>query len=459
MATRASSDLNRVTVVTPTRWADVALPADIPLVDVLPALVEHVGDEDLLDRPVVVQRLGQPPLDEESSAAALGIVDGETLYLRPVEHQLPPIEFDDLVDGVAVGIREKANRWTPQLTKALFLGLAVASVTTAAVMLSLPGPSLPRAFTAGFLALVLILIAALLSRGSDTATTMVTACAAQPLAALSGLVLATGGPRLGGLAVGPENVFLAALALFLTALLSWLLVSRLGPVLLATTLVAALTGCGAALLTVVGWPIGRTAAVMLTIAVLLGQFLPRIAYPLARLRVPAMPAGPADLSSGIDPLPGEPLLNRVVLADGYLTALTCAVSLVATVAAVLTVGQHGWAGQALVAVCGTALSLRARLLKGRGQRIATAGAGVVCFQALAVVAYSAADQGDRVLMIGGLAALTLLALAGARMLPERRLSPHFSWAADVLETLTAMSILPLLFQIFGLYGLVRSIAG
>ena len=72
MAARTGTDLGRVTVVTPSRWADVALPADIPLVDLLPALVQHVGDDDLIDRPVVLQRLGEPPLNEESSVATLG---------------------------------------------------------------------------------------------------------------------------------------------------------------------------------------------------------------------------------------------------------------------------------------------------------------------------------------------------------------------------------------------------
>lgn len=459
MATSTSSDLSRVTVVTPTRWADVALPADIPLVDVLPALVEHVGDENLADRPVVVQRLGESPLDEESSAAVLGIVDGDTLYLRPVESQLPSIEFDDLVDGVAVGVRDSPNRWTPQLTRALFLGLAAASVATAVVVLSLPGPSLPRAFTAAFLALVLVLTAALLSRGGDTAATTVTACAAQPLAMLSGLVATTGEAQLGGLAVTPRNILTAALALLLTALLSWCLVGKLGPVFVGTALVGVLTGCGAVLVLAVAWSAGQTSAVVLAIAVLLGQFLPRIAYPLARLRVPSLPAGPADLSSGIDALPGEPLLNQVALADRYLTALTCATSVVAAAAAVPTAGLHGWAGPALVAACGTALALRARLLKGRGQRIATAAAGLVCFQALVIATAGAVSQGERVLLLGALIALTLLALTGARMLPKRRLSPQFSRAADVLETLTAISILPILLQMFGLYGFVRTLAG
>ncbi len=459
MTTSASSDLSRVTVVTPTRWADVALPADIPLVDVLPALIEHVGDENLVDRPVVVQRLGEPPLDEESSAATLGIVDGDTLYLRPVESQLPPIEFDDLVDGVALGIRDSPNRWTPSLTKALFLGFAAASVATAAVVLSLPGPSLPRAFTAAFLALVLVVTAAVLYRHGDTAAATVTACAAQPLAVLSGLVISTGGPRLGGLAVAPGNILMAAIALFLTAFLSWCLLSKLGPLLVGTALVAALAGCWAVLVLVVAQPVGHTSAVLLAIAVLLGQFLPRLAYPLARLRVPSLPAGPADLTSGIDALPGEPLLIQVALADRYLTALTCATSVVAAAAAVPAAGLHGWAGPALVAVCGTALALRARLLQGRGQRIATAAAGLVCFQALVIATAGAVSQGERVLMLGALTVLAIFALVGARRLPKRRLSPQFSWAADVLETLTAVSVLPILLQVLGLYGFVRMLAG
>lgn len=64
----------------------------------------------------VLQRLGDEPLDEEQSADALELRDGDTLYLRPRRAALPPVHFDDLVDGVATGVQERGDSWRPELT-------------------------------------------------------------------------------------------------------------------------------------------------------------------------------------------------------------------------------------------------------------------------------------------------------------------------------------------------------
>ena len=114
-------DVCRVTVVTPEKWADVALPATEPLVDLLPALLDHVDEAELAGRPLTLQRLGHSPLDTGRSLTGNGILDGETLYLRPATEPLPEVAFDDAVSGIGAGVEQLPGRWTPARTRVTVL--------------------------------------------------------------------------------------------------------------------------------------------------------------------------------------------------------------------------------------------------------------------------------------------------------------------------------------------------
>ena len=70
-------------------------------------------------------------MDEELTPAALQIRDGETLYLRPRDAQLPPAHFDDLIDGLAAGVRARPDRWRDSMTRALFLAFGAVTLLTA----------------------------------------------------------------------------------------------------------------------------------------------------------------------------------------------------------------------------------------------------------------------------------------------------------------------------------------
>ena len=103
------------------------MPVHVPLIDLLPALLGHLG-ENLADTGLehdgwVLQRLGDPPLREELSVAALGLRDGDVVHLRPRADQLPPLDFDDLIDGVAIGISGRSDRWRPEMSRRLLAGL------------------------------------------------------------------------------------------------------------------------------------------------------------------------------------------------------------------------------------------------------------------------------------------------------------------------------------------------
>src|SRR3954452_24353186 len=111
----SSGDVCRLTVCGPDSRIELAVPVHVPLADLLPAMLVHL-DQRLATSGLehggwVLQRLGEPPLDEDRGTAALGLYDGDMVYLRPRADQLPPIDFDDLVDGVATAINDRVDRW------------------------------------------------------------------------------------------------------------------------------------------------------------------------------------------------------------------------------------------------------------------------------------------------------------------------------------------------------------
>src|SRR6202050_5648316 len=135
-----TDDLCRLTVCGPGRSAELAVPVHVPLIDLLPALVGHLGDgvahAGLDHGGWVLQRLGDPPLREELSVAVLGLRDGDVVHLRPRAEQLPPLDFDDLIDGVATGISARSDRWQPDMSRRLLAGVLAAPLAAGLAVLA-----------------------------------------------------------------------------------------------------------------------------------------------------------------------------------------------------------------------------------------------------------------------------------------------------------------------------------
>ena len=123
-----TSKLVRLRLIVGARSVELAVPTEVPFADLLPAVLRHAG-QDLADQGVehegwVLQRFGHPPLDENRTAAELGLTDGETVHMRPRAEALPEIDFDDLVDGIAGQVRAREDRWNDRLTRWTLLAFA-----------------------------------------------------------------------------------------------------------------------------------------------------------------------------------------------------------------------------------------------------------------------------------------------------------------------------------------------
>src|SRR3954453_11589180 len=197
MSATLAADVCRVVLIAPHRTLEIALPQNVPLADLVPVLVARVtlpgspGRGRMLtgDGDWVLQRLGSAPLEEELTPAALQIRDGETLYLRPRDAQLPPAHFDDLIDGLATGIRGRSDGWRDSMTLAMFLAIC-ALFFGACFVLLLDKGFVARERIAGAVAVVLLLGAMLCSRGiGDRWAALTLGLAAVPFAALTGYLV------------------------------------------------------------------------------------------------------------------------------------------------------------------------------------------------------------------------------------------------------------------------------
>ena len=96
----ASTGLTRVTINSPQRRVDVALPDAVPLAELLPELLQHAG-ADLADDGQhhggwLLRRGDGTPLAATAGLGAAGVRDGEVLHLAPVVGAACRNRTDDL---------------------------------------------------------------------------------------------------------------------------------------------------------------------------------------------------------------------------------------------------------------------------------------------------------------------------------------------------------------------------
>ncbi|MBB5939706.1 type VII secretion integral membrane protein EccD [Streptomyces zagrosensis] len=457
--------LCRLTVRAPAKNIDLAVPSDVPVADLLPAILGYAGD-DLEETGIehagwVLQRLGAPPLDEERTLDSLGLRDGETLYLRPRTEALPEVHLDDLVDGIATTMRQRPYNWSPEASRRLLRGLAVAALVTGLLVLALPGGSAtPRALCAAVAGLLLLAGAAAASRAvGDAGAAASLGCMVSPYLALAGWLLTGGelsgpheevlGPRLlaaSAAGAGGAVLALAAVASFAALFLCLAVVAAFG----------ALTGV---LVTTADLAPGQAAALAALLAVVLGAFVPSLSFRMSGLRMPPLPTNAQQLQEGIEPHPTAAVASRAVLADGWMTSLYGAVGVVCAASLTLLV-RHGGLPATItaVALC-LLLLLHSRGLGQAWQRlslIVPAAWGVLLL--VHDAAHEAAPD-TRLLVVSGLLAGTAVIAIASWTVPGRRIVPYWARGAELLHSTMAISLLPLTLWVLGVYGALRSLRG
>jgi type VII secretion integral membrane protein EccD len=455
-----AGEVCRLTVYGPRSRVELAVPAHVPVADLMPTVLgylgPHLADTGLAHGGWVLQQLGGQPLDEDQSTAALGLYDGDVLHLRPRNDQLPPVDYDDLADGVADTIADRSDAWRPRHTQQLALATGGALLALGLVML-------PRLAT-GLVAATLGIVAAMLLIGG--AAGFVRGYAARG----AGGVLAAGGVAYAGLA----GLVLPALqdpVSWTTPLSPAGLLAAGGLVAVAAlvargatgTFAQALTGVavGGILVAITGlaWAgLGSApaaAAAVIPVALLLSYQMPMLAARMTRLTVEPPATTPEEFQQGLDPVPAADLRRRAAAADAYVTATSIAIAVVVCGLLAVLSDRAGLAGMLLIAAVSVLMLLHARELISARQRYASLAITAVGFVALFLPGVPTLVPSLQLVVFAVLAWSAIVAGILSRWLPGRRLLPRWGLVGDVAHWIVASSILPLAVAATGLYGRVR----
>ncbi|NUK63376.1 type VII secretion integral membrane protein EccD [Streptomyces lunaelactis] len=468
MTDSAVAELCRLTVRAPSVSVDLAVPADVPVADLLPTLLRYVGEEaeeaGLDHAGWVLQQLGGAPLDEETTLAHAGFADGAVLYLRPHTEALPEARLDDLVDGIADTAGRKLHTWHPEAARGLLVGTAVAAVAAALALVLWPGATGSESTQVAFAAVTGLLLLAGAGSASravgDRLSATALALLVAPCLALAGWLLPGGdltgpdaaqvaGARL--LAAGAAAAGGAVLALAATAVGA--------QALFATALVSVATAIAGALMGYTGLDVAASVALVATVVALAAGAVAPFAFKLAGMRLPALPSSASQLQEGIEPYAGDEVAERTELAGRWVTALFAATGIIAA-AALVVLTDHPNLPEVLTSVgLSLLLLLHCRGLVHIGQRLTLAVPGVWGLLLLAR-SWAVDDHGDgRVLVFAVLLAAAAALVIAAWTVPGRRVLPYWGRAAELAHTGFAVALLPLALWAAGLFGWLRGLFG
>ncbi|MDP9865446.1 MULTISPECIES: type VII secretion integral membrane protein EccD [Streptosporangium] len=454
--------LCHVTIVAPRRKVDLALPADIPLPHVLPSLlraVDEVGGDSAAAPGWVLQRLGGPPLDIGQSLGALGVLDGEVLYLRPREAVLPPAMFDDVADVVATGVTEGNGKWTDRHTRLVGVGVATAVLVAGSAALALTGPPWTvSAVLAGVFAFLLIVAGTALSRAvGDSPAGALIGYAALPYGFFAGLMAPAGAG--GAFGFGAPNMLAAFATVGLVATIGVIAIADGVPGFLGTAIASMAGSLSAAVVMISGASAAGVAAVTLAILLAFSPLIPMLSFRLARLPMPTMPTSADELRNDNQQIDGASIRERTVHAQRYATGLVAGVGMVALVALLYLAMADGWVAVATASTLSLTLIMRARVFQGLGQRLWLIVSGLVGIVTLVISHVAGVGGVAAVAAVMGLLGVAVISAVIGLWLPSGKPSPFWGRAGDILEVLLIVSLFPLALGVLDVYSWVRGLAG
>ncbi len=473
-----SVGLARVTISAPQRRVDVALPEQVPLAELLPEVLRYAGeglaDEGERHGGWVLRRGDGEVLAAGQGLHPQGVRDGEVLHLVPAGESWPELEYDDVVEAIAEGARRRGGVWTADSSR-------TATLVAAAVPLALGLPALLATTGQGrwpgiaglAVAVLLALVATVASRAfGDGRAGVALGAYALPYAFAGGAALITSYDRggvfspvswLGGpeLLAGSISVLLisalagagvAAGARFFTAGVT---AGLLGALTATTGLFTDAAGGAAVLISVLVCGIG----VLPLLAVRFGRTpLPPVSLP-AGTDAPSTVEDPfrQGLSDSVRRLPERgAVFAAVTRTDELLAGMLLGHAVLAVGAFAVLAIDGGWAARVLIGVAGVALLLRSRLFVSRRHRVPVLAAGLAGGAALGVDVL--ADAGGMLpAVLAGAVLIALITVAAGARYADQPPSPYLGRAADIVDALVVVSVIPVACAVLGLYSAVSGI--
>ncbi|MEU9301363.1 type VII secretion integral membrane protein EccD [Streptomyces sp. NPDC048269] len=441
-ATTSRAQLSRVTLVGERRRADIVLPSDTPIGQLLPDIL-HLLDDRAASRPLTRQLITSDgsALPHDSTLASAGIADGAVLRLVRTHSAPPAPVVHDVTDLVADDLDLQAWRWRPAARRGSAGVATVAFMVTAALLArrEFALDALAGALTA--VTLVLMAAGAVVARIGQANRGLATA-----------LLLASGG--LGVLTAWTAAdahhwsgiVRLAAVAG--SVVLTLVLLGYFSPLgrggLIGAVATALITALWEAVAAVQDDPARLGGVVALVSVVLLG-LLPRLA-----LMASGLTALDDRRSGGVSVSRHE--VGNALAATHRGLALATIVTAVSAAAAgwLLTLAEKPtvWT-VALPALVAVVLLSRARAFPLVAEVVALSAAAALLAVRL-VVLWTEHDGGTAALTVLGVAALLPLLVLAVQ--PPEHVQVRLRRTADLVESVGMVGLFPLAVGVFGVYG-------
>jgi type VII secretion integral membrane protein EccD len=473
-----SVGLARVTISAPRRRVDVALPEHVPLAELLTEVLRHAG-EGLADDGErhggwVLRRTDGVVLSTAQGLYPQGVRDGEVLHLVPAGDDWPELEYDDVVEAIAEGARRRGTVWTPAATRTATMAGGAVLLALGLLGVLFTGSSwLGSAWAGPGVAVLLTLAGVTASRAyGDARAGAALGAFAMPYAFAGGAGLASSGDRVGVFAplpwLGGPELLAGSMAVLLVAAAAGVGVAASLRLFTAGATVG-LLGAVAALVSWFTTAYGA-AAVLLSILVCGMGAIPMLAIRFGKIRTPpvTLPTG-GDAGATFTTGPANPLdatrerpsgavvFAAVARTEELLTGMLIGHAVLAAGSFIVLADADQTSARLLIAISAAALLLRARLFVTVRQRVPLITGGLFGAGALGVNLLWTARPAT--LLVGSLLALVLalVIMAAGASWSRRPPSPYLGRAADLLDTLVVVSVIPVACAVFGLYGTVAGL--
>jgi type VII secretion integral membrane protein EccD len=462
----------RVAILADSRLTELALPAELPLREILPAVErlvipavseDEVGNGSAATEPAIPARLslapiGGAPFSLDASLGTVGVVDGDLLALQPIPAgPAAPGIVEDIADAAVIFSAARLKPWgTAHIQRgalASLVGLIWAATGLAATHRVVTGAP-AGLFAVGAIA-ILTAVAGLAIR-PPRAGAALSAAALVPIAAA--LALAVPG------SFGAAQVTLAAAGVTAWSLISLILPSRESGGIISFFTATAVLGVGVLLAAGAEslWqlPLLSLGSGLIVVALLVTVEAPQLSALWARFPLPVIPA-PGD------PTPAAPstrvledLPRRVRISDAHQTGFIAGAVLLSVIGSVAialrpeTLSAWGWY---VVAATSAAAALRARVWDSAACKAWLLAQPYVVSVALVVLYIATERYLAALIVLVVLAALVsawvVVALSPAIASPDSYSLPLRRLVGFVASGIDA-SLIPVIAYLVGLFTLV-----
>jgi type VII secretion integral membrane protein EccD len=474
-----SVGLARVTINAPQRRVDVALPEHVPLAELLPEVLRHAG-EGLADDGEkhggwVLRRTDGVALATGQGLFPQGVRDGEVLHLVPARDEWPELEYDDVVEAIADGARRRGSVWTAASTRSATLAAAGVVLLLGLIGLLLAGPATTGAPYAGLGVAVLLALAGVTASRAygDARAGAAFGAYAMPYAFVGGAALVATADRVGALGwlpwLGDSELLAGAVAL--------LLIAALGGVGVAGSLRLFTAGAVVGLFTAVAALVSMFTTAAGAAAVLAAILVCGIgALPLLAIRFGKMPTPPVTLPTGSEAAEGftgpgaeraldaarerpdrATVFAAVTRTEELLAGMLLGHAVLAVGAFLVLATSGSLSTRILTGVAAAALLLRSRLFVTLRQRVPLVVGGLAGVFSLGWNLLAGAGPTTLLAVVGACLVLAIVTVSAGATYSRRPPSPYLGRAADLVDTLTVVSVIPIACAVVGLYGAVGSI--